>query len=299
MAVVFTEYRRVGVDPPPMIFEADLIEMCRRVGRPTPEIKGAKVHTHPEGDRTWLVVCTLRGGVVPPHSDELSVEVLERTWTEGIVRVLQESLGRLASYHRAVLGDSPFRFFGGRDSEGLPTLTPAHADFGGHMQDMEALLHHTQTSMDRARMKSDLQVMELRNAKQDLQVSVLERTRLLQIKRATQVKNKRLQRQLKTLQDELKRMESKIEELEEETEELRKENESLLNADGDIPMEEFDMEPESEQDDDDLGGDDEDEEDPEEVIPEEDEEDPEEVIPEEETVIQEDTAGHHNGIIYE
>ena len=54
-----------------MFFEDSLVSIARMVGRPVPEVKGGKVPREHEGERDWLVVCTLRGDVVPPHSEEL------------------------------------------------------------------------------------------------------------------------------------------------------------------------------------------------------------------------------------
>ena len=88
MAVVFTEFLQLGTQVPPYVFETDLIEMTQRLRRPLPEIKGGLIHPGKDREQTWLVVCTLRGPVVLPLMDELTVEVIEHTWVDGIVRVL-------------------------------------------------------------------------------------------------------------------------------------------------------------------------------------------------------------------
>ena len=64
-----------------------------------------------------------------------------------------------------------------------------------------------------------------------------------------------LQRRVHDLEATVQLRDTRITELEEELEELRKENDDLLPDDED-PMEDMDVEPESEQEDDDLRGDD-------------------------------------------
>ena len=153
MAIVFTVSLQLGTGTP-LVFETDLTELTLRLKRPLPEIKGAKIH--PDSDRlmSWLVVCTLRGPLMPPEEEELTVEVVERTWTDGIVRVMQEATARLAYHHRADLEGSRYEFYGRRDDLGHPRDTPQHYQYWHHLQHMEYLLHHTHTYLDCARMGS-------------------------------------------------------------------------------------------------------------------------------------------------
>lgn len=292
MAVTFTEFRQVGTQPTFLVFERELLSLSQAVGRPAPEIKGAKIHKVIEGDMSWLVVCTLRGGVVPPHSQELEVDVVERTWIEGVIRAMQEAIARLAHHHRQQLVTSPFWYFGRRDSEGCSSEVPQHYQLGRQMQNMEYLLHHTQTQLDRARMTGDLKKAELVSAQSQLKVFQLARSRLVRNEGLMKAKNKRLQDKVKDLKSLLEKAEAHIEELEEQGTELRKENEVLLIGNEDADTEGMDVEPESEPDDDDHA--DSAEEDPEAVMSEEEED------PEEPPFVEEEAAGQPgNGIIYD
>lgn len=283
MAVVFTKSRQLGTEEPRLVFETDLIELARMVGRLLPEIKGGKVHQLVEGDRSWLVVCTLRGSLVGPPIQELEVDVFDRTWTDGVVRVMQEALARLAFHHRAELIGTRFEYFGRRDSEGRPTEVPFHFQFERHAQYMEFMLHHTQTYLDRARMRSDTLETELLAVKEELKVAQLEADHQRKIRIVARKANDLLRSKVDALKKQVKEMESKIEDLEEEGEDLRKENAAFLSDDDDYLEEDgMDMEVEDE---DDLDFINDEEEDPEPLLPEEEEEDPEEPPFDEDTTI--------------
>src|SRR4051812_16064338 len=118
MVVVFTKFHQVGLDLPLQLFEAKLGELAHLVVRPTPEIKGAHITTLIDGELSWLVVCTVRGGVVLPLSEDFQVNVIEKEWGDGILMVAQEALARLAYHHRQQLEETQFRFFGRRHEEG-------------------------------------------------------------------------------------------------------------------------------------------------------------------------------------
>ena len=178
MAVVFIEYLQLGTQVPPFVFEMDLTEMTRRLGRPLPEVKGGRIHPQLDREQAWLVVCTLRGPVVPPLMDELTVEVVERTWVDGLVRVYQEAITRLAYHHRTFFAGSHYQYYGQRDAQGDPRAVPDHPEFWRHFQEMEYLLHRTQTYLDRVRIRCDTRGAELTSVRAELQTSQTFRRRL-------------------------------------------------------------------------------------------------------------------------
>jgi hypothetical protein len=193
---------------------------------------------------------------------------------------MQATLARLVHYHRGSHDLGRFVYFGRHDEHGFPEECVPHYHFGGHMQHMESLLHHTQVRLDYTRMQRDIKVNTLINVRQQLQLKEEELKeakgdayREGKIRSTTHELNNHLQAKNDELEAMLAKMESHIEKLEDEGEDLRKENKALLSDDEDY-IEEMDIE-EEEPDEDDLAfinDDSEDEEEP--LLPVE--EDPEE-----------------------
>ena len=192
MAVVFTGHLQLGTQVPPYVFETDLVEMTRRLGRPLPEVKGGRIHLQLDREHAWLVVCTLRGPVVPPLIDELTIEVVERTWVDRLMRVSQEAIGRLAYHHRTFFAGSHYQYYGQRDAEGDPRAVPDHPEFWRHFQEMKYLLHCTQTYPDRVRIRCDTRGAELTSIQAELQTSQMFRRRLSRRKKALRLANEHL-----------------------------------------------------------------------------------------------------------
>jgi regulator of replication initiation timing len=228
----------------------------------------------------YQVVCQVRGKEVPPTSQEFTFEVMERTWGDGLMRVLRHAISRLIHLHYDELLRTRYEHYGRVDSDGLPYQAAAHTPFSRHFYHTEALLHHTQGQLDHARMVADEEGLELAVLREDLQESIFSRHRLLAAKRRIMKRNRALRQRVRDLEDHLASLKSHVSELEEETAELHKENEAVLGRDDDH-QEAYDEEPAS-TDDDDRGSDDGDdrdaimdfyapetptEEDPEEVVP--------------------------------
>src|SRR6266567_6940912 len=221
--VEFTEFRQAGYGHP-FLFEEDLVEVSQLVGRPVPELKGSRVYDDPEKIMTWLVVCTMRGSVVAPHTDrnseKLVVEVLERSWSAAAVRVMQLAMSRLVDHHKSDLVGTRFEHYGMRSAEGYPIPSPYHPQLRRHLQHLEYLVHHTQEEMDRARICADTRLMSLRIVRTDLQNARLSRTQLRIGKKRLELKNRRLRMQLRALRDRVAAQAAQIEELEEEASDL-------------------------------------------------------------------------------
>jgi hypothetical protein len=83
-----TAHRQVGTHEDVLVFERDLVELAARLGCPRPEIRG--YHLFEEGTRelAYQVVCQVHRKEVPLTSQEFTFEVIERTWGDGLMRVL-------------------------------------------------------------------------------------------------------------------------------------------------------------------------------------------------------------------
>jgi hypothetical protein len=268
-----TAHRQVGTHEDVLVFERDLVELAAHLGRPHPEIRGYRLFEEGTRELPYQVVCQVRG-------KEVTFEVIERTWGDGLMRVLQHAILHLVHLHYDELLGTRYEHYGRVDSDGLPYQAAAHTPFSRHLCHTEALLHHTQGQLNHARMATDERGLELVVLREDLQVSIFSRHRLLAAKRRIVKRNRALRQRVCDLEDHLASLESHVSELEEETAELRKENEEVLGRDDDH-QEAYDKEPASTDDDDrgSNGGDDRDaimdfyapvtlsEEDPEEVVP--------------------------------
>ena len=263
MAVVFTEARQLGLaDEVSFRFQRELVEMTRTLGRPLPELRGGLMDGVP-GDPSWLVECTIRPPLTTPTAPVYVYCVIERSWNDGAVRVIQETIARLAYQCDYRFVGTRFELLGRRDAEGEPIeyqFDPA--GLGPHLEDMEFLLHYTQSRLDSLRVEYGTTSARNRALEGQLRTIRLDRNRLVKKVEALQSANAILRGRLKTARADLATRDSAIEELEEENTGLRKENEDLL-PDDDIPSDDMDVSEPSEPEDDDLLGD---EEDPEEIL---------------------------------
>jgi hypothetical protein len=123
--VMYTRSRQVGEVQPLYLFESALMEVCHTVGRLRPEVKGRQMEDFKDGELSWMIVCTIRGSHVR-DLEEIEIQLFDRTWEEGLVRVLQVALARLVFHHRAELEEKglPHAHLGHRDEEGIPTVVP-------------------------------------------------------------------------------------------------------------------------------------------------------------------------------
>jgi hypothetical protein len=263
-----------------LVFERDLVELVARLGRPRAEIRGYRLFEEGTRELACQVICQVHGKEVPPASTEFTFEVIERTWGDGLMRVLRHAISHLVHLHYDELLGTRYEHYRRVDSDGFPHQAAAHTPFSRHLCHTKAMLHHTQGQLDHVRMVADERGLELAVLREDLQESIFSRHHLLAAKRRIVKRNRALRQRVRDLEDHLASLESHVSELEEETAELCKENEEVLGHDDDH-QEAYDKEPVSTDDDDrgSDGGDDRDaimdfyapatpsEEDPEEVVP--------------------------------
>ncbi|KAK1646568.1 hypothetical protein QYE76_064373 [Lolium multiflorum] len=273
MPIEYSHFHQVGVRPPLYFFERALADLAFRCGRPAPEVKGVRTERPEDSEMAWLVTCVVRGGEVAPVSEEFTVDVMERTWLDGMIRVFQEALARLALLHPEAIADTGYQYLGLRNGAGQPVAGAPHPDTAHQLHHLEYLLHHTQVQQDRARERCDLQDDEIVTLRAQLAAAQADLASERKKRLAARRRASRLKAKVASLEALTAQMETTIEELEDDGEDLRKENEALLSDDDDYEEEDFDMEPDTE---DEAFINNEDEE-PEPLMPEEDpEEDPEE-----------------------
>ena len=80
-----------------------------------------KTRLHEERESTemsWRMRCTVREPLVPPFSEELTLEAIEPMRTATTSTVLQRALAHLVHFHSVELVGTRFEFFERRDDLG-------------------------------------------------------------------------------------------------------------------------------------------------------------------------------------
>src|SRR3954449_6518520 len=135
-------FRQVGVlrlGAVPMYFEVALRDAAAKLGRPPPEIRGYPQYVMEYSERSWRVECTLRGRQVAPICDDIVFEVTARSWEDGLLRVMQLTMARLANDFADRLQDCPLRFIGRRDDQGRMAPADQHPDFLNYFSYLDEL----------------------------------------------------------------------------------------------------------------------------------------------------------------
>jgi hypothetical protein len=83
-----TTHRQVGTHEDVLVFECDLVELAACLGRPHPKVRGYHLFEEGTCELAYQVVCQVHGKEVPPTTPEFTFEVIERTWGNGLMRVL-------------------------------------------------------------------------------------------------------------------------------------------------------------------------------------------------------------------
>ena len=87
--------------------------MARHIGSPTLELKGA--HIHHEGQKlSWLVVCTICSPLLAPSTPKITYEVMENGWEDGILRVVQLAIAKLANFFSSKFEGTRYGYYGRR-----------------------------------------------------------------------------------------------------------------------------------------------------------------------------------------
>jgi hypothetical protein len=103
-----------------LVFERDLVELAARLGQPRLEIRGYRLFEEGTHELAYQVVCQVRGKKVPPTSQKFTFEVIERTWGDGLMRVLRHAISRLIHLHYDEVLGTRYEQYGRVDSNGLP-----------------------------------------------------------------------------------------------------------------------------------------------------------------------------------
>jgi hypothetical protein len=171
---------------------------------------------------------------------EIEVQVFDRTWEDGLVRVLQAALSRLVFHHHAELEAKrlPHAFLGRRNEEGIPTMIPYTCPLGRQAAQMENLLYKTQLSLDSNIMENEVLKHELEGLKMDLKLAKLKHHRQQKQKLRVREANYMLKVKVMHLKAALRDTEDKLETLQDDGEDIRKEDTALISDDDDFMQEE-------------------------------------------------------------
>jgi hypothetical protein len=145
-----TAHRQVGTHEEIVVFERDLVELAARLGRSRPEVRGYRLFEEGTRELAYRIICQVRGRDVPPTSEEFTFEVIERTWGEGVMRVLQHAISCLVHLHAAELAGTRYEHYRRCDDEGFPVEPPLPPPFSRHLTHTEVLLHHSQEQLDQS-----------------------------------------------------------------------------------------------------------------------------------------------------
>ena len=236
MDVVFTEAIQLGLARgESFIFEERLAAMASLLGRPLPELRGGMIFGAPlEGD--WYAECTIRAPLATPTVEAYVFRAVDRSWNEVAVRVIQESVARLAYLGDYMFIGSRFELIGRRDEDGMPLpFAPDSATVGPHLDDMEILLHRTQCRLDDLRfdhrhttVANQALVAEVEELRSELDVTTEQTAalthQLFELRQehdATVARNRALESQLRTTRLARNRITKKVEVLEEASSVLR------------------------------------------------------------------------------
>jgi hypothetical protein len=138
-----TAHWQVGTHDEVVVFERDLVELAARLGHPCPEVRGYRLFEEGTRELVYRIVCQVRGREVPPTSEEFTFEVIERTWGEGVLRVLLHTISRLVHLHASKLAGTRYEHYERCDDEGFPVEPSLLTPFRRHLTHTEVLLHHS------------------------------------------------------------------------------------------------------------------------------------------------------------
>jgi hypothetical protein len=116
-------HRQVGTHDEVVVFERDLVELTHHLGRPHPEIRGFCLFDEGTRELSWLVIGQVHGKETPPTSEEITCEMTERTWGDGVMCVLHHALSHLIHLHYTELLGTRYEYYGRIDHEGFPFQT--------------------------------------------------------------------------------------------------------------------------------------------------------------------------------
>jgi len=110
----------------PGYFETALRRQAALIGRPPPEIRGYRRAVPEQSGMSWRVVCTLRGRQAEPVCEDDQFEVIEHTFEEGMMRVMQLAMARISHDYADRLQDTSYQYIGRRDDQGMPAFGEQH-----------------------------------------------------------------------------------------------------------------------------------------------------------------------------
>ena len=189
--------------------------MTRNLGRPVPELQSAQIH-HDGRELSWLVVCTIRAPLLALSTPEIIYEAMESSLEDGILRVMQLAIAKLASTFCSKFEGTPYRYYGKRDEEDRPVSNSEDFVFARHFQHMEGQLYNTQITLDRLRQEFNFRGREIDRLEGDQRVSEATKRRLVAQRNTHKFADFHLRAQVRDLQFQLAASQARVKELEEE-----------------------------------------------------------------------------------
>src|SRR3954468_15010770 len=78
------------------MFEKDLEQLAKYLGRPYPEFFGVPLNNQAGGQLQWVVTADLRGKMESPTLEAIWFSVKGNNWMDGIKKAMQEALAHLS-----------------------------------------------------------------------------------------------------------------------------------------------------------------------------------------------------------
>ena len=133
------------------MFEKDLEQLTKYLGRPYPEFFGVPLNNQSGRPPQWVVTADLRGKVESPIWETIWFSVKGNHWMEGITKAMQEALARLCGQNVNKIKNTRFFYYPRHDLMGRPITMPPHLELSHYVAYLDFMLYKTRKELDNAR----------------------------------------------------------------------------------------------------------------------------------------------------
>ena len=134
-----------------LMFEKDLEQLTKYLGRPYPEFFGVPLNYQSGGPPQWVVTADLRGKMGSPTLKTIWFSVKGNNWMDGISKAMQEALARLCGQNVNKIKNTRFFYYPRHDYMGRPLSMPPHPELNHHAAYLDFMLYKTRKELDNAR----------------------------------------------------------------------------------------------------------------------------------------------------
>ena len=134
-----------------MMFEKDLEQLTKYLGRPYPEFFGVPLNNQAGGPPQWVVTADLRGKMGSPTLKTIWFSVTGNNWMDGIAKAMQEALARLCGQNVNKIKNTRFFYYPRHDYMGRPLSMPPHPELNHHAAHLDFMLYKIRKELDNAR----------------------------------------------------------------------------------------------------------------------------------------------------